>query len=382
MVDAKPLAEVMRNREKYRDWHFVWDGNHNTEEGEKLRDDGFKVFGGSQFTYDLENDREYGTEFAESCGLIAPDTHEFKDYREGVKFLEANEDKAYVVKPNAEEDSALTQPFFRTQEPENANIEARKYLEALKVKDFILQERVKGVEVNVEMFVSHGKPVFAQANLEDKYSSNGDLGCPTGCAFDLCWEIPMDCPLVKMTVGKFAERLKEIDYTGFADANVIVNEDGANFIEFCMRAGYNAHPNLFLTIGRNTFLQTMADLVDGVDRVEAKKGFGASVTLFTQRPIKGLPIFVPKHADPYFHLFDGYRTDGMGDGEYAMGGYDTAIGVMCAHEWTPERALDLAVERGLSVKFPNLDMRTDCAKDCYPLSIPRRYQALEAMGLL
>ena len=64
-VEKIELDELMQNRKDYKDFYFLWDGNHNYEEGEILIKEGFKVWGGSKFTYDLENDREFGVKFAE-----------------------------------------------------------------------------------------------------------------------------------------------------------------------------------------------------------------------------------------------------------------------------------------------------------------------------
>lgn len=380
LVESMHLDDLMEDRKTYQDWFFVWDGNHNTDEGELLRKEGFKVFGGSQFQFDLENDREFGIEFAQSVGLESPPFHEFQTPDEGIKFLEANEDKAFVVKPNNAEDSALTQPFTRTIEPSNANLEARRYLSAMDVHDYILQERKKGVEVNVEIFFSNGIPMLAQANLEDKYRHNGDLGCPTGCAFDLCWTVPLDCDLVKKTAGKFLPKLFERKYTGFADANVIIGDNEVWFLEFCFRPGYNAHPNFFTTIANSTFLQTAADLIEG-KKPTAKHGFGASVTMFTDKERMGIPIYVPSSLNGNFYLFDGYKGDEDGDDEFSMGGFSKEIAVVTAFDYTPERALDAAVDNAYKVKIVNSDFRTDCSKTDYPLSLVRRYQALCAMKL-
>lgn len=381
LVETVPLKQVMSQREKYRDWYWIWDGNHNTDEGETLIEEGFKVFGGSEFTYELENDREAGVEYAQDAGLTPPPSFEFMTAEEGISFLEQNEDKAYVVKPNASEESHLTQPFSRTVEPKNANIEARKYLKAMNVTDYILQERKKGIEVNVEIFFSKGIPVYAQANLEDKYRHNGDLGYPSGCAFDLCWKIPMNCKLVQQTVAKFIPDLALQEYTGFADANVIIGDDEIWFLEFCFRLGYNAHPNLFTTISKKTALQTIADLIDRLP-VESKSGFGASVTMFSDKECMGLPIYVPESLNGNFYLFDGYRGKEDTYEEYSMGGFGKEIAIVTAFDYTPETALEHAVENAYKVKFCNADFRTDCAKTDYPLSLVRRYEALCAMGML
>ena len=40
IVRKLPLADVMRDREAWRDWYFVWDENHSPAENELLRQEG------------------------------------------------------------------------------------------------------------------------------------------------------------------------------------------------------------------------------------------------------------------------------------------------------------------------------------------------------
>lgn len=383
IMETTTLDKIMVKRGEYRDYYWIWDGNHNFEESEKLRSEGFKVFGGSKFQYDLENDREFGLQFAESAGLVSPPFQEFKSAEEGIKFLEEHEDQAYVVKPNGAEDSSLTEPFSRQIEPKHANIAAQKYIQAFGFTDYILQERKKGVEVNVEIFMSQGIPVLAQANLECKKRHNGDLGYACGCAQDVCWIISLDSKLVKMTADKLVPKFLEVDptYTGFIDANVIIGEDQVWFLEFCARFGYNAHCNFFSTLSKKTALQSVADLLDGI-MVETKKGFGASVTLVTDKEKFGLPIYVPESILDSFYLFDGYRDKECEEGQFYMGGYGSEVGICTAHNYTIPTAFQDAIANAWKVTFRDQDFRWDGDKTDYPTSPIRRYEALQSLKLL
>lgn len=382
LYETFKLEKIMKNREEYRDWYWIFDGNHNCEEGEILRKEGFKVWGGSQFQYDLENDREYGLDFASEAGLISPPHEEFTSPEDGVNFLESNEDVAYVVKPNSAEDSALTEPFASEMEDTHANIAARKYLQAFKFDDYILQERKKGIEVNVEIMMSQGKPVLAQANLECKKRHNGDLGYATGCAMDVCWVVPLESKLVQMTAGLLVPKFLEVDpkYTGFIDANVIIGEDQVWFLEFCARFGYSAHPNFFTNISKKTAFQSVADMIDGIP-LETKSGFGASVTVSSDRPKMNLPIYVPKSINENFYLFDGYKDEENDKEEYSMGGFGCEIGIVTAHNYTIETAFQDAISNAWKIKFRDRDFRTDGSATDFPTSPVRRYQALVAMKL-
>lgn len=389
IVETMPLDELMDERKEYKDWYFVWDGNHNPEENETLRKEGFKVFGGGKLPYDLENDREFGIEFAEECGLFSSESQEFTSDVEAISFLEQNEDKAYVFKANGAEDSSLTQPFYYIEDAHEANEACRNFIKAvfpkMKDKSFILQERVKGVEVNVEIFYSNGDPVLAQANLEAKGKENDDLGVPVGCAFDVCWVLPLDSPLVQMTAGKLSGKFKDLNFTGFGDCNVIIGDNNVYFLEFCARFGYNAHPNFFSTVSKDTALQVAANLIEG-DVVETLPGFGASISLHCDKEYMGYPIELPEQLKNNFHLFDGYLDEDIeqedGDLILSMGGYGNEIGIVTAKNYTIERAFKDALDNAYKVKFPCRGFRTDAACRGYHSSPIERYEALKSMNLI
>lgn len=375
------LDELMDNREDYRDWYFIWDGNHNYEEGEMLITEGFKVFGGTKFTYDLENDREFGMEFAEAGGLCGPETHEFSSAEEGIAFLEQNEDKAYVFKPNDVDDNSLTYVPVN-EEPANANLEVRQFIEAFKshkaTSDYVLQEMVKGVEVNVEAFYYKGEPYFCHANFEDKFSHQHDSGEATGCAFDIEFEIPLDSRLYKETVGKLEEQYREISYTGLADANVIVGEGEVYFLEFCNRLGYNAAPNTFFNLFKKPAVEVIADMIDGITETDVRPGFGASMTVFTEKHKMGLPIYYPESMDGKVFLFDGYKEDDV----LKMGGIGHEICIVCEHGYTIDQAMRNVIESANKVIFKNSYFRRDAAGHDYKLNPHDRYNALMAIKMI
>jgi len=375
LVDKIHLDDLMEDRESYRDWYWIWDFNCNWKENELLRSEGFKVFGGSKFCYDMENDREFGIAFAESCGLVSPEYQEFKSVEDGVKFLEQNEDKAYVFKPNEASECYLT-TVISDEDDRNANLELREFINSMNITDYILQEKVKGIEVNLECFYQNGTPVFAQVNLEDKKEANGDLGENTGCAFDLCWTVDVDSELIKQTIGKMHDKLSAINYTGFADANVIVGDDKIYFLEYCFRMGYNAHPNLFFTLSKKTMFDTCADLIDGIYVPDFKNGFGASLTLFISHPHKGLPMYVPESAWKNFYLLDGYAEEE----QLKLGGYSKEIGIVLYHDYTPEFAFEGCIHIAEKIKYSNKRYRTDPCKTDFPNSIIRRFHALGSLA--
>lgn len=376
IFEKMDLDDWYEEREEYKEYYIIFDGNHNYDIGEQLIQEGFKVFGGSKLQYDCENDREFGLKLAESVGLHSPEYVEFTSPEDGISFLEENEDKAYVLKPNGESDSALTF-CTTTPEPENANKELRGYIQAMKPDDYILQERVKGVEANFEYLVVNGEPIIAQINLECKKKSNNDKGKAMGCMQDVCWLVPLDCPLIERTVGKFKKYLKETRYTGFWDANVILGDDSEYFLEFCQRIGYNAHITFQKLLDRHLF-EIIADMIDGNLEPVKKYGFVASVSIITDKPVTGLPIYYPESIEKDVYLFDAYEEDD----QILMGGLSNEIAIITGKGYTIKDAFQEAISNADKVKFPNADYRDDGDKCDYASSPQKRYDALMAMTKL
>ena len=382
LVNKVPLDDIMAKRNEYKDWYFIWDMNCNWEESEILRKEGFKVFGGSKFTCDLENDREFGTEFAKSCGLMPPPTFEFSSADEGISFLEQNEDKAYVFKPNASSDNSITYVPIN-EEPANANLEMIEFIKAFQgdsaTSAYILQEIVKGVEINIEGFYVNGECVFAHANFEEKKNYQENFGQATGCAFDVEFEIDKNSKLFEITVGKMSPKLKEMNYTGPADANVIIGDfQKVYFLEFCYREGYNSSINLFFNLLNKTMLQTRADMIDGIHDIKCKSGFGSAITMYTEKYKIGLPIYIPESVEKDVFIFDGYKEED----KLKMAGVSHDILVVCAQGYTVSETLHEAEEKCRKILFKDRYFRLDTWEHKIPRSCQRRYEAIKAMGLI
>ena len=206
IVPKMSLEDFMKTRKSFKNAYIFWDGNHSPDEGETLHKEGFKVLGGTQFTYDLENDRHYGTEIAKSSGVRPPDTFEFSTKEDGIQFLDENSEKAYVFKPD-EGVGTYTTYVPDAYKSRKANRELWDYLDAQEgdTGSYILQERKDGVEINMEYWMYKGKPFLCHANFECKRKENHDEGCMVGCAQDVEFIVPINCKLALETIGKLAK---------------------------------------------------------------------------------------------------------------------------------------------------------------------------------
>lgn len=382
VVERMDLDALWLVRDKYKKAYWIFDQNHYPSEGEKLRKEGFaRVFGGQKLTYDMEHDRELGVRMVKKAGLKSPETFEFKEAIQGIEHLDANPDKAYVFKPN--EDGKGWETFVPDSEKDDrANSELHTYLESLPKNNtggFILQERIKGVEANFELWLYEGKPYFACCDLECKKRNNDDLGGLCGGSQDIAFAIPLKSKAILETVDKLLPQFK--DYTGFLDMNVIIADNGPYFLEFCARFGYPEHVSLFYGLAKQPLGDILAHMIDGTDLENFynnfKYGFGAGLTMYNASPRKGLPLDIPEDIDKHFYPFDMYKR-----GKLALTGGYSEVGVAVGHGFTIMDAAEEAISFGRKIAYPNRAFRTDLDKDAYGSNPRDRYLALEAMRYL
>ena len=247
---------------------------------------------------------------------------------------------------------------------------------------FVLQERKKGIEINVEMWLFEGKPFFAHANFESKRKYNGDWGKMIGCSQDIEFIIPIDARILRDTIHKLIKLPEFKDYTGFVDLNLIVADNEYFFLEFCARFGYNSHPNLFLTLAiqpLSVILSKMllGDVKDFYSLFRA--GFGASITMWIDDPVAGLPLIFGEgeETESRFYHFDTYCEDE----DYYLAGYANEVGIICAHDYDIHSAAEEALRKFARIHYSGHAGRTDLALKDYQSNPEERYIACVAMKL-
>jgi phosphoribosylamine-glycine ligase len=382
MVDRVTLGQFMRNRASFKDAYIIFDQNIHSEASELLKKEGFKVKGGSALSCKLEHDRNFATNLVKKAGLKTPPTFEFSDIQSGLDFLDNNEDKAFVFKPDDGSDGAYSTYVPDAVKPNKANRELYDYLSSEQGDSgtYILQERKDGVEVNIEYFLYNGQPFFAHANFECKRKSNSDENEMCGCAQDIDFVVPLKCKLGRETVLKLISIPEFQNYTGPVDMNVIVADNEYYFLEFCCREGYNSSPNLFINLALKSYPELIARWLDGdVNNFEEyfKFGFGATVTLRIDHPKSNYPFYIPKDMENKFYFFDQYKKQD----KYYLAGFGEEVGVVCAHDYTIQQAGENVLEEADKINYPCHYCRTDIDKKDYISSPQLRYDALNSMKM-
>lgn len=209
---------------------------------DRLRKDGFKAYGGGKINDSLELNRSFGMKVAKTCGIKVPNWKQFSSFDKARKHVQ-DSDKAWVFKPMNNRNPEFT--YVSKDADDMLNM--LDYFDAgWKGRvDFILQEKVEGVEVSTEAFYLDGRlvPNTLNCTIECKKFMAGDIGPNTGCMGSAVrfWK-KADPKIYRLTLRKLESFLRQFKYTGPLDCNCIISETDQMpyFLEWTARFGYSA----------------------------------------------------------------------------------------------------------------------------------------------
>ena len=363
----------------------LFDASGMGDLADRMKNSGHYVFGGSIFADNLEEDRAFGLEFMEKCGIKHPKTQEFsvRDLNEAKKYIHEAQSRL-VFKPSG--DSLPCHLTYCASDSEDLlqfiGYAYRYYSKS--IKSFVLQEFIEGDLISTELFFD-GKNAIYPANhtIECKKFLNDDLGPSVGCSGNLVWAEFEDCEIVKNGIGKTEDALIEESYCGQLDLNAIVNDSGVYGLEWTPRFGYDSIPSLIRLLDMDTG-QFFSDLARGQGEMRLKCEFSAGVrftippypiepehnkAVLKESPNLGIPIRGFEEKDVknlYFYEImvehdDLVHADGMG-----------VLGVASGIDDEPDAAFDIAYEILERAKIPDLQYRTDLGK-----TISEMYEKIE-----
>ena len=227
---------------------FVYDDVGFGDEPADLRKQGYSVVGGSSKSDAMELDRIKGAKIAQLAGLNVPETKEFTSIKDIIDYLKENKGRK-VLKQFGKIDGCKGLNFISKVDDNRDMITYLEWVEERWVEGlpqtFVIQDFIEGHEVAVGAYFSgedwmkdKDGDIFCEINMEHKALMAGDMGVSTGETFTLMKYLKAkDCKLFQETLGKLTDILKKIDFVGDADANCIIDEQGAHFLEFTMRFG-------------------------------------------------------------------------------------------------------------------------------------------------
>ncbi len=336
------------------------------------------VIGSSELADKLEHDRIFGLEAMEEAGIRVPTWESFDTPAAAIAWLK-KEQKRCVLKPIGDAPSDATYVASDAEDMIH-------YIETKlsnKVKAFVLQEFVAGVEVSTEAWWTGKEWVALNHTLEEKKFMAGGIGPNTGCAGNVVWMPDGPNVLFEQGLAKVAPLLEASGFVGMLDLNTIVTEGGVYGLEWTPRFGYEGTCNLvaLLPMGFGEFMASVAR-GETPTLAQPKARFAATVRIsvppypsaeFSRRhdnvPICGIDC---DHLER-FVLYD-VKCDGD---QLVTGGHYQVIGSPIGLSDSIEGAVAQVEAVIKTLKVPNLQWRNDIACCCR-----KRYDALERWGWL
>ena len=239
---------------------------------------GFPILGTNEESAELELDRMEGQKVLEQNGIETLPYEVFSNYDKAISFVKS-EKKEYVSKPwGGTSDKNLS--YVPGTKADLINRLARWKVEGLK-GDFILQEKIDGLEMGVaSWFGPGGFGTAIEENFEFKKMLVGNLGPTTG-EMGTILRYTKKSKLFEEVLAPLEEELLARKFVGSASVNCMVDKKGKPWpLEFTMRMGWPAF-NLAMALHKGDPAAWMLDLINGKDslKVDYKVCCGVVMTM-------------------------------------------------------------------------------------------------------
>lgn len=344
------------------------------------------TLGDGAFNCAVENNRMFGIETMEECGIQVPPYEKFSNIDSAKKFISKTK-KRYVYKPDGgqEQDTATTYVASDSDD-------MLKYLDKVNAithgADFILQEFIPGTEVSVEGWFNGEEFYLLNCTLEEKKFMNKGKGPNTGCAGNLVFTFGNKEPAVyTQGLAKMKEYLKSISYTGMLDLNTIATSQGLYGLEWTPRFGYDASAALVQIYGGD-FAEAMLSIALGeVPYLSWKAEFCAGIRLSIppypselkghhpeEVPIQG----IDEENYTKIFMYDLMKSKERGSkDELITCGHSGFIATPMGTGNTIKEAFEECDALIKKIKIPNMQYRTDIEDSTH-----KRYSILDRDGWL
>lgn len=338
------------------------------------------VIGDSEIASILEEDRMFGIDVMERCGIEVPPYEEFNDLDEAKKFIRQTK-KRYVFKPNGGQDQETASTYVSSDAEDMLD-----YIDRLDKmshgEPFLLQEVVAGTEISTEAYFNGNDFYLINGTLEEKKFMEGRKGPNTGCSGNLVWVYENKPRIFKQGLELLKPFLQGSGYVGMIDLNTIASHGHLYGLEWTPRFGYDASATLFSLYSGDLgeFFYRVATGEDIV--VDTNNPFAAAVRL-------SIPPY-PSECDGYYHedvpingiepedIANIYMYDAMlKHGELVTAGCTGFIAVPIHTGRTIEEAFAGVKEWVKKIRIPDMQYRQDLYK-----CTKQRYDELCAMGWL
>ncbi len=346
----------------------IFDSTGHGEEAEACREV-TPTIGDGLLNSKLEDDRLYGIQVMEQCGIEVPRYSTFANPEMARKWIEKNPAR-YVYKPfsvdGQEQDCDVT---YVSESAEDLMQCLDHLFEDSMGAAFLLQEVVEGQEVSTEAYFDGHQFYFHNHTLEEKKFMAGGYGPNTGCAGNLVWATNGPSRLFSCGLGRTIDFLRDTGYRGMVDLNTIVNQQHVWGLEFTPRFGYDASASIFSLVESDLgeFFHAIATN-DGTQEIPLKlRAQWAAAARYSIPPypeeVKGLhprdlPIKGVELDDAWLNWFLYDAMLGKGE-KLVTAGINGFIGcpIACGH--TPEGAWKGIEAMQEKIHIPDGQVRAD-----------------------
>lgn len=356
---------------------------------DSLRQQGFRVIGGSQLGDQLETNREFGQQTFQSMGLHTARTYSFSSYATAIRFLQQQQGR-YVLKFNGA-NSARSRNYIGQLDNSADMIALLKMYGTAQANqaepDFVLMQYLQGVEVGIGAYFNGSEFLDCVCiDFEHKRFFPGDLGELTG-EMGTIVSYRGAGKLFNAALAPLAGSLAQSGYCGYINVNLIVNEDGLWPLEFTSRFGYPGFA-ICQMLHLEPWEVIFQRLLDKDDlTMPTKTGFAAGVVL-TVPPFPYCHGYKELSKGQLIYLKPGLSSDDKAALHFAeiesvgdmliTSGASGYIGVATGTGDTLEQAIDDAYRIASHVIVPNLRFRLDIGERVKN----HDWQALCSMGWL
>lgn len=338
------------------------------------------TLGDGAFNCAVEDDRMFGLEAMQECGIQVPPFERFTDVGAAKAHIKKT-NKRFVYKPDGgqEQDTDTT---YVASSPDDMMENIDKLFAKTKGAPFVLQEFIKGTEVSVEGYFNGNEFYLVNVTLEEKKFMNENHGPNTGCAGNLVFYLRESAELYKCGLERMIPYLKKIGYTGMIDLNTIATASGLYGLEWTPRFGYDASATLLNMYGGNLGEMFLKIATGQIPDQSWKGEFGAATRL-------SVP---PYPSEIRGRHPQGIEVGGIGEGQYGSiymydvmkegkhlvtAGHSGLVAVPLGYGNSMGDAWAIVDEKVDNIKLPNMQLRTDLQK-----TTTKRYYELSNMGLL
>ncbi len=256
---------------------IVFDDVGFGREQDRLRKEGYRVFGGSAFGDRLEKNREYGQKILEECGIAILPSFRFESPKKAIAFLKKHPGQ-WVIKQNSHQSSLNY--VGKVDDGEDVLSVLKKYDE-VGIQDIDLQKKVMGIEVGVARYFN-GKDWVGpiEINVEHKSLFNDGIGPKTGEMGTVMWYTDNENnQLFCQTLAKMKSYLQKIDFRGDIDINCILDKKALYPLEVTSRLGCPS-TQLQAEIHLSPWTEFLSAVADGKSYdLKYKHGFGVVVSV-------------------------------------------------------------------------------------------------------